>query len=145
MPEISINYLAVILAAVANMAVGMIWYGPLFGRQWMTLMSLTPESMKEMKNKMTPAKAIAGGLVTAFIMAYVLAHDAFVWGAFFGEAVNPAVFALQLAFWIWLGYVATVQVGAVLWEGKPWKLFFLNAAYSLVSLMAMALILTLVP
>jgi hypothetical protein len=140
MPTIEINLIAVVLAAVANMVVGMLWYGPLFGKKWQALMGFTPESMKSMK--MTAAQAIAGGCVTAFIMAYVLAHDAFVWGAFFGTSVAPSVFALQLAFWIWLGYVATTQIGAVLWEGRPWKLFVLNAGNSLVSLIAMSLILT---
>jgi hypothetical protein len=117
------------------MVVGMLWYGPLFGKQWKALMS-----MKNMK--MTAAQAIVGGFVTALIMAFVLAHDAFVWGKFFGASMGPLVFALQLAFWIWLGYIATTQAGTVLWEGKPWKLFFLNAGNSLVSLITMALVLT---
>jgi hypothetical protein len=139
-PEITINYAAVLLAAVANMVVGMLWYGPLFGKQWQALMGFNADSMKSMK--MTAAQAIFGGCVTALIMAFVLAHDAFVWGDFFGASVGGVMFAFQLAFWIWLGYVATVQAGAVLWEGKPWKLFMLNAAQSLVSLFAMALVLT---
>lgn len=138
--EIQINYLAVLVAALANMTVGMLWYGPLFGAQWKTLMGFTDESMKSMK--MTAGQAIAGGCVTSLIMAYVLAHDAYVWGNFFGASVGGAMFAFQLALWIWLGYVATTQVGVVLWEGRPWKLFFLNAAQSFVAFFAMALILT---
>lgn len=140
MPEISINYLAVFLAAVAYMVVGMVWYGPLFGKQWKNLMGLNDQTMKQMK--MTPLQAMIGGFITALIMAFVLAHDAFVWGTFFNGAVSPIVFALQLAFWIWLGYVATTQAGSVLWEGRSWKLFFINASNTLVSLVAMALVLT---
>jgi hypothetical protein len=140
MPTIEINFTAVVLAALANMVIGMLWYGPLFGKKWQELMGFTRESMKSMK--MTAGQAIVGGCVTALIMSYILAHDAFVWGAFFGTSVTPFVFALQLAFWIWLGYVATTQVGVVLWEGRPWKLFFLNAGNMLVSLIAMSLILT---
>lgn len=140
MPTITINYLAVVLAGFAYMVVGSLWYGPLFGKKWMALMGITPESMKSMK--LSPMQAMAGGLVAALVMAFVLAHDAFVWGQFFGTAVTPTVFALQLAFWIWLGYVATTQIGSVLWENKSWKLFALNASYSLVSLIVMALIIT---
>lgn len=140
MPEISVNYLAVFLAAVANMVVGIIWYGPLFGKQWRELMGLSKDDMKKMK--MTPMQAMAGGFVTSLIMSFVLAHDAFVWGGFFGTSVGQFVFALQLGFWIWLGYVATTQAGSVLWEGKPWKLFFINAGNTLVALIAMALVIT---
>ena len=140
MLEISINYLAVFLAGVANVIVGVIWYGPLFGKQWRNLMGLTKESLQNMKMK--PLQAMAGGFVTALIMAYVLAHAAFVWGDFFGSSVGQPLFALQLGFWIWLGYVATTQAGGVLWEGKPWKLFFINAGNTLVSLVAMAFVIT---
>lgn len=140
MPEITVNYLAVLGAAVANMVVGMLWYGPLFGKKWRELMGFTNESMKKMK--MTPMQVMVGGFITAFIMAFILAHDAYVWGVFYGTSVAPVTFALQLAFWIWLGYVATTQAGSVLWEGKSWKLFFLNAANTLISLVAMALVLT---
>ena len=140
MPEISINYLAVILAAVAYMAVGMLWYGPLFGKQWKALMGFNDQNTKSMK--MTAMQAIAGGCVTALIMAFVLAHDAFVWSDFFGSSVSKPLFAFQLGLWIWLGYVATIQAGSVLWEGRPWKLYLINASNTLVSFMVMAFIIT---
>ena len=140
MPEIHINYLAVLLSGAAFMVIGMLWYGPLFGKQWKALMGLTDENKKSMK--MTPIQAMFGGLVTALIMAFVLAHDAYVWGQFFGSSISPTLFAVQLGFWIWLGYVATTQAGSVLWEGRPWKLFFINAGNTLVAFMAMAFIIT---
>ncbi|MBI4121014.1 MAG: DUF1761 domain-containing protein [Parcubacteria group bacterium] len=140
MPEISINFIAVIVAAAVNIVIGMLWYGPLFGKQWKKLMGFSDTDMKGMK--MTPMTAIFGGAVTALIMAFVLAHDAYVWGLFFGASVGSVAFALQLAFWIWLGYIATTQASAFLWEGKSWKLFCLNASCSLVSLTAMSLVLT---
>ena len=139
MPEISINLWAVLAAAVANMIIGALWYGPLFGKRWMALMGFTPDGMKNMP--MTMAQAMVGGLVSSLIMAYILAHDAFVWHDFFGASVGPQAFALQLAFWIWLGYVATTLARQVLWEGKSWHLFILNASNSLVSLVVMAFIL----
>lgn len=141
MPEIVINYWAVLVAAIANIVVGSLWYGPLFGKPWMRMMGFTKDSMKQMS--MTANAAYVGGLVTALLMAFVLAHDAFVWADFFVGTAGTFMFALQLAFWIWLGYVATTQVGSVLWEGKPWKLFFLNAGQTLVSLIVMASILVL--
>ncbi|OGG44018.1 hypothetical protein A2841_04045 [Candidatus Kaiserbacteria bacterium RIFCSPHIGHO2_01_FULL_48_10] len=139
--EITINYYAVIAAALANMVIGFLWYGPVFGKYWKGLMGFTDESMKAMK--MTPLMAMVGGLITALIMAYVLAHFATV----FGAAIDTAsvMGALTLAFWVWLGFTATTIAGSFLWEGKPVTLFVLNAAQSLVSLSAMALVLALWP
>lgn len=139
MPEITINYWAVIVAAMANIVVGTLWYGPVFGKTWRKLTGFTDQSMKEMS--MTPTGAYIGGIITALLMAYVLAHDAFVWSYFSGNG-GTFFFALQLAFWIWLGYVATTQATSFLWEGRPWKLFAFNAAETLVSLVTMASILT---
>ena len=54
-PPVDISYLAVLVAAAAAMAIGFLWYGPLFGNQWKKLMNFTDKGMKEMK--MTPVQA----------------------------------------------------------------------------------------
>lgn len=131
--DISINLWAVVAAAVANIVIGSLWYGPVFGKYWQKLMGFTPESIRAMN--MTPARAVSIALVSSLVMAYVLAHFEDVWGVLSNGD------ALTLAFWVWLGFVATNQLGSVLWEGKPWRLWILNAANSLVSYAAMALIL----
>lgn len=174
MSPVPINYLAVIVAAAASMIIGMIWYGPLFGKTWRSLMGFTPlpsrhssshveekiggeheesqlpkqmvagfsdESTKAMT--MTPAKAMIGGGIAALVMAFVLAH-ALIFAATYLK-VNGVKAGLQAGFWNWLGFAAPLTLGAVLWDGKPWRLWFLNAGYWLVALLAMALILALWP
>ena len=126
-------------AAIANMIVGMLWYGPVFGKTWRKLMGFSETDMKKMP--LTAGQAIAGGTITALLMSYILAHEAFVWGSFMGES-GTVFFAFMLAFWPWLGFVATTQAGSFLWEGKSFKLFAFNAAASMVSMFAMALVLT---
>ena len=71
-PAVSINYLAVFVATVAAMALGFLWYGPLFGSQWKKLMGFTDKTMKQMK--MTPVQSMIGGFVSTLIMSYILAH-----------------------------------------------------------------------
>lgn len=132
--EVVINYWAVLGAAIANMIVGSLWYGPLFGKAWRKMMGFSPDSMKSMT--LTAPQAMVGGFITALLMGYVLAHFVSLIG------IIDTTGALQLAFWSWLGLVATTQVGSVLWEGKPWKLFFLNASQSLISIVVMVCILT---
>lgn len=131
---VTINYLAVVGAAVLSMVIGSLWYGPIFGKMWLGLMGFGPEKMEEMKKK-NMSKLYACALVGSLATAYVLAHFVSVWGA-----VDISG-AFQLAFWIWLGFVATVMLSSVLWEGKSWKLYCLNAAYQLVTLFGMALVL----
>ena len=133
--DISISWLAIFVAAFVNMVVGMVWYGPLFGKMWKNLMGITPESMKNMP--LTMKQAIFGGFVTATIMSYVLAHFAYLSGV---ESLKDA---LQLTFWVWLGFMATVSASSFLWEGRPFKLFVLNALEQLVALSLMVVVLLL--
>ena len=125
-PPVDINYWAVLAAAAFQMVLGFLWYGPLFGKQWMKLMGFNEKSMKGMN--MTPLQATIGGVVTAWVMNYVLAH--------FVDYTQAANFidGATAGAWIWLGFIATVQLGSVLWEGKPVKLYVLNTAYYLVAL-----------
>ena len=128
-PPVDINYLAVLVAAIAAMAIGFLWYGPLFGKEWKKLMGFTDKSMKEMK--MTPMQAMIGGFITTLIMSYILAH--------FIDYAQSATFmdGAVAGTWIWLGFIATVQLGIVLWEGKPVKLYVINTLHYLVALIVM--------
>lgn len=50
MPEVNINYLAVLIAAIVSMIVGGLWYSPiLFGKMWTKAMGWNEETMKEKK------------------------------------------------------------------------------------------------
>src|SRR3989338_1956537 len=133
----TINYFAVIAAVIANQVLGFTWYGPLFGKLWRGLSGISEKQVAEQKKKvmksMGPTFAIAA--LGSFVMAYVLAH--------FVDYVEATTIrgAVSLAFWLWLGFIATILLGSVLWEGKSWKLFALNATYYLVTLSVMASIL----
>jgi hypothetical protein len=131
--DVVINYWAVLGAAIANMVVGSLWYGPLFGKKWQQLMGFTSDSIKSMK--MSSMQAMFGGLITALLMSYVLAHFVSLLGIFDMKG------GTEFAFWTWLGLVVTTQAASVLWEGKSWKLFCLNATQSLVSIIVMTWIL----
>jgi hypothetical protein len=136
---VPINYWAVIVAAVVQMVLGFLWYGPLFGKTWATLMGFTPEKMNEQKTKGMTVNYIIMAL-GALLMSYVLAH-----GLIFGNTylhMAGATSGLQGAFYYWLGFIVPVSLGTVLWEGKPWKLWFINAGYYLVGLGLMGMILS---
>jgi hypothetical protein len=138
---VEINYLAVVVAAVASMVIGGLWYGPLFGRQWMAFMGYTPEQCASPEMKAAAKKSYAIMFVGSLVMAYVLAFSIAL--ADIALQTSGLSSGLMGGFWNWLGFVAPVLLGAVLWERKPWKLFFLNAAYYLVTLLVMGVILAL--
>lgn len=129
-----INWIAVFASAVIAMVSGFLWYGPLFGKQWMKLMGFTKSDMEKAKAK-GMGKSYGMMLVSAVVMSYVLAI--FVSMSDASSAVEGAI----IAFWTWLGFVATVSLSSVLWENKSYSLYYLNVGYYLVSLVLMGALL----
>lgn len=136
---VEINYIAVLVAGIVGIALGWAWYGPLFGKQWMALSGTSmPQTMTpEMKRSMNMSYLIT--FIGSLVMAYVLSH-ALVFASAYLDTRGVSA-GLMAGFWNWLGFVAPVMLGMVLWEGKPWKLYFLNVAYYLVTLLIMGVVL----
>lgn len=130
----SVNYLSILIATVASFMVGWLWYGPLFGKKWAKEMGIKMDK----NNKEGLGKLILLNFIGTLIMVYVLA----LFIKAFAITILPQ--ALQLAFWLWLGFfAATTLLGGVLWEGKSWCLYQINASYWLVNLGVAASVLTL--
>jgi hypothetical protein len=126
----AVNYIAVLVAAVAAMVVGYVWYGPLFGKTWMK-----EAGMKDMKGNGNMAMTYGIQYVGAAVMAYVLAV------VFKMTGTADMMTGFQMAFWLWLGFIATALIGAVLFEKKSWMYWAVNAGYHLVALVAMSAVL----
>jgi hypothetical protein len=131
---VEINWLAVIVAGIVNMVIGYLWYGPIFGKMWMSLSGIvmTPEKMAEMKQK-GMGKSYALMFVGALIMALVLFKSIASVSGFLQE--SGASVGVMVGFFSWLGFIAPVLLGSVLWEGKSWKLWIFNNAYYLAVLL----------
>ena len=132
--ELTINYLAVLVAAVAHMVVGMLWFGPIFGKQWMKLSGFSAKSMKKMN--MSPQQAMLVAFVCALFTASIL--------SLFINALRINSFrdAAQFSALVWLAFLVPSELGVWLWQGKPFKLFVLQAGHWLVLLLVMSGILT---
>jgi hypothetical protein len=137
---VPVNYLAVLAATVLSMIIGSLWFGPLFGKTWMKLMDFKKSDMNGISNTQM-AKLYGIQLVGSLFMAFVLSHALIFASTYLGESGISA--GLQTGFWNWLGFVAPVTVGSVLWEGKSWKLWFFNNSYYLVTLCSMGILLSL--
>lgn len=121
---VQINYLAIFLCTVLSMVLGSIWYGPLFGNQWMKMMGIKKGGLGGISGS-EMAKLYGIQTIGSIVMALVLSQ-------FSGFSI----------FLIWAGFVAPVTLGTVLWEGKPWKLWILNNSYYLILLYMMRVILS---
>jgi len=140
--EVPINYLAVLVSAVSAMVLGFLWFGPLFGKEWTKAMGWTEEQMAQGREKMKKEGWKTYGLqaVGALLMAYIMAHS-LVFATTYLQISGWSA-GLQGAFWNWLGFIAPVMLGIVLWDGKPWRLFAIQGGYFLVSLVVMGIILS---
>jgi hypothetical protein len=139
--ELGINYVAILVAVVANFILGFLWYTPLFGKAW------ARENGFDMSRKPTGGE-MAKGMITMvignFLMAYVFAHNMAAWTFVPGMDVMPAIATiLNSALFTWLGFYLPVDLSAVAWENKSWKLFWINTGYHLAMLLVAATILTL--
>lgn len=130
MPEVIVNYVAVLAAAIVSMVLGAIWHGPLFGKVWMKAAGKTEKDIKASNKEMPKLYAITfvGALVTAYILA-----------VFIGWAnVKSIELAVILGFLVWLGFVLTSSLGPLVWEDRDQTLFLIGVGYSFVSLVVMA-------
>jgi hypothetical protein len=138
--EFQINYIAVIVAIVANFILGFIWYTPLFGKAWARELKMDT-SVKPTSGQM--AKGLITTLIGNFLLVYVFAHNIEAWT--FVPNMNEMSAAgtiLNSAIFTWLGFFVPVDLNTVMWEGKSWKFFFINTVYHLLTLLIAATILT---
>lgn len=139
MEELSINYIAILVAVVANFFLGFIWYTPLFGKAWAKEMGFDT-TIKPSGGQM--AKGMIFMVIGNFLMAYVFAHNIAAWSFVPGiEELGDIGNIMNSAIFTWLGFYLPVDIGVVTWEQKSWKLFWINTGYHLVMLLVAATIL----
>jgi len=132
MEVMGVNVWAVLVAAIATMVLGFLWYSPmLFARPWTIAMGYDPDDkakLAEMQQKAGAMYGIAfvGSLVSAFVLAKVID----------GLTINTALYGMKVGFAVWLGFVATVQVTDKLFGNRPMKLFLINTGYQLLCYLA---------
>jgi hypothetical protein len=134
----SLNLLAVLVAAISTMVVGFGWYSRiLFAKPWMREMGYDlndKAKIQEMRKSAGPA--YFGSFIASLISAFILALF------FHWLRVQSLDFGLAVAFHVWLGFVATVQLTGVLFMKQTMKLFAINTGYQLACYLVMGAILT---
>ena len=140
MPEIHVSFLAILLAVVAQMVIGFVWFGPLFGRTWAREMG-RPADYRPTSKEMIRATIIQ--VIAAVLIAYVLTHSLNVWRPSVWMAGPDApdwMYGFNAGFYIWLGFFVPQMLSALAWGGRTWKLFFIDVSGNFIILQASAMI-----
>jgi Protein of unknown function (DUF1761) len=114
-----VNYLAVLVSAIAFFILGFLWYGLLFAKPWMALEGITPGTMP--KNVATEYLI---SFVAQIFLCYALALICH-W-----RSANLAKGTL-LGIFMWAAFVLTTTLTAQLFEGRSLELWAINYGYDL--------------
>ncbi|MEI3852231.1 MULTISPECIES: DUF1761 domain-containing protein [Ensifer] len=123
------NYLAVLIAAIAAFVIGAIYYGVL-GRPWMKAARIDPAAAQ-----MSPvlfAISFVSELVMATMVAGVVGH--------LGPGEVTLANGVVSAFFLWLGFVATTLIVNHRYQGFGWDLSLIDGGHWLLVLLAMGAI-----
>jgi hypothetical protein len=127
--SLDINWLAVIVAAVATFVLGGVWYGPLFGKVWRAAEGRPDPDPTQTKH---PAFVYGLSFVLMLIAAAVLA-----------VALGPEPDILRsicVGLVVGVGWVATSFGVNYLFAGRRLALFVVDAGYNVVLFALMGLI-----
>jgi hypothetical protein len=125
-----VNYLAIIVAAIAAVAIGIVYYGILgVGARQSRLMGATPARPGPMQG--------ATGLIVGLVNAWAIAVLSLSLGA---ASIGDAILLGAL---VWLGFGATFKAAQVAFERRPWALWVLQGVHDLIVEVVLAAIVTL--
>ncbi|GAA2240324.1 DUF1761 domain-containing protein [Herbiconiux moechotypicola] len=129
----TVNAIAVLLAAVSSMVVGTVWYLPrVFGDRWQAITGKNPSKPRN------PAATYSGSFVAAAVTAVVLEiASGLVHESVGGSSVLVAV---ATAVVLWAGFTAAPSAVHYLFEGRGVPLFAINVLHQLATALVMAII-----
>jgi len=130
-----INLLAIALSGVANVIIGGLWYGPLFGKAWMNLVTKINKNLKKKQEGIVRSMIIGtlGAMVLAVVLNLILIM-----------ANAKTLFqGFHVGFFVWLGIAAVLRLNGVLFEKRPFRLFMINASFDLILILAISSIIVL--
>jgi hypothetical protein len=130
---LEINYLAVVVAAVAAFVVCSVWY-IIFGKARMNYLGLDANAMADMQKPLAwkMIGEFARSIIVAYVLAYFVVH----------LDITDWMGAVQLGILMWIGFPFVLLVGSVIWDNVPWKLAAIHAGDWLVKILLFVVILS---
>jgi uncharacterized protein DUF1761 len=133
MPQVHINFLAVLVSSVVAFAIGGLWYSPmLFAKQWVNAHGFTEQQVKEIQKGASKAYSVA--LVCQVFIALAMAVIA--------GYLHLVLFVqgLKLGFLAWAGFALPLGLMATMFTERKMTVFLIDSGYQLVYLLVMGAI-----
>ncbi len=124
MLTLDVNWMGIILATVASMALGMIWYMTL-AKQWMAATGKKQEDLMGSGGK-SPSPFVFAA-ISQFIMAYAIN---FLTPALMGGVIEPFG-AAMVGVHMWGAFIITSMVLNHRYQNMSWKLTVIDGGYLL--------------
>ena len=119
---------AIAAAVIVNIAVGMVWYSPLFfGKPWAQLKGFSKEHPPNARCGYVVSMVGAAVTAVALLLFFRLA------------AVGGVGGAVALSIMAWIGFVLPAKGIDASWGGQSWKLLAIDTGYLLVEFIAIGL------
>ena len=115
----NISYVAILVAVIAGMISGAVWYG-VFAKPWMNAVGLTEKDIEQKAS--IYVVAIIAQLVIAVTMSILFSHFAEV-------SVTDGILS---AFFLWLGFCLAPMAVNHRFQDKGWDLTFIDGVFWLV-------------
>ena len=129
MQDVDVNWLAVLVAAIAAMPLGAVWYSPmLFARPWMRAIGKSEEEMRTRSGPGLPYLLVLA-FVAWLVVAYVLS-----WIVDWAEA-NSVVEGLAVGFLCFFGFVLTGMAVNTAFAGRGRDLLLIDGGHLLLVLL----------
>jgi hypothetical protein len=116
-----INYLAVIVAAIAAYAIGAAWYSFLFSKAWQVAIEVPADRMKARASPMPFIVVGVAYLIMAFVLSGVANPQSIVGGVFAGII-------------LWLGFVVTSTAANYAFATRKMELTLIDSGHWLAAL-----------
>ncbi|MGI9102540.1 MAG: DUF1761 domain-containing protein [Terriglobales bacterium] len=131
MPLQHVNWIAVVVAALATFILGGLWYSPvMFGRAWMLTNNLSEADLR----KGNKAKIFGLSFLLALVMSANLAM-------FLAQPTTTAAWGATAGFLAGFGWVALAIAIVALFERRSWRYVAINGGYMTAAFVIMGVIL----
>ena len=131
-----INLIAVVACTIAYFILGSVWYSPvLFGKTWMELQKIDPEKMNASKSRLPIMLSVTFvlSLIITFSIGFIIVRT----------GLDTLLGSVKLGLLCALGFVCTTLGITFMFEGRPFKLFLIDAGYHTCGILLASVVLTL--
>jgi hypothetical protein len=115
-----INLYAVFVAWIIHVGMGLLWFQPkLFGNKWS---ELTGQQLKPASKWIVPG--FLGHLIMILVLAVLIDHT----------RSNSGCGGLLIGLLAWIGFIVPMEIGELVWEKIPFKLFLIRTGNHLIGM-----------